>query len=322
MKKLRILANDGLALKAIEKLQKAGHEIYTDHVDGADLAGFINEKNIDVLIVRSATKVRKDLLDKVKSLKLIIRAGVGLDNIDTEFAKQKGIRVENTPSASSHSVAELVMAHLLGGIRFLYESNREMPLRGDRDFKELKKKYSKGREVYGKTLGIIGLGRIGREVAKMGIGLGMNILGYDPYVENPETELIFFDGRKLSFKIPTVSFEDVLKKSDFVTLHVPAQDKPVIGSKELDMMKKGSAMINAARGGVVDEPALLKALEEGKLSFAALDVFAGEPSPPVQLLMYPKLSLSPHIGASTVEAQERIGEEIVEKINHLASESD
>ncbi len=321
MKKLHILANDGIAPSAKEKLEQAGHRVFTEKVPQEKLADFINDNQIDVLIVRSATKVRKDLLDRAEPLKLIIRAGVGLDNIDTEYAKQKGIRVENTPAASSHSVAELVMAHLLGGVRFLHQSNREMPLRGDTDFKVLKKAYSKGTEVKGKTLGIIGFGRIGRELAKMAIGLEMNVLAYDPYIDEAELTLHFFDGQTTTFKIKTVSKEEVLKNSDFISLHVPAQKEPVIGQKEIEMMKPGAAIINAARGGVVDEAALLKALDEGKLSFAALDVFADEPKPPIRLLMHPKLSLSPHTGASTLEAQERIGEEIVRKINSFASGS-
>ncbi|NPA45766.1 MAG: 3-phosphoglycerate dehydrogenase [Chlorobi bacterium] len=312
-----ILANDGLAGSAREALEKAGHTVYTRKIEPENLADFINDKNIDVLIVRSATKVRKDLLDKVKPLKMIIRAGVGLDNIDVDYAKQKGILVRNTPAASSHSVAELVMAHLLCGVRFLHDANREMPLRGDTAFKELKKKYSKGREVKGKTLGIIGFGRIGREVAKMAIGLEMKVLAHDPYIKEADLTLHFFDGQTATFHIQTVSKEEVLRNADFITLHVPAQDKPVIGEEEINMMKDGAAIINAARGGVVDEVALYKALEKGKLSFAALDVFADEPTPPVQLLMYPKLSLSPHIGASTVEAQERIGEEIVGIVQNM-----
>ncbi len=319
--KLNILANDGIAGTAREALEKNGHKVYTAKVDQDKLADFINEKNIDVLVVRSATKVPKELIDKVKPLKMIIRAGVGLDNIDTEYAKSKGIQVHNTPSASSHSVAELVMAHLLGGVRFLHESNREMPLRGDSEFKKLKKSYSKGREIQGKTLGIIGFGRIGREVAKMAIGLGMKVLAYDPFIEQADIVLNFFDGRSMTFTIPTTGKETVLKNADFITLHVPAQAQPVIGEKEIEMMKDGAAVINAARGGVLDEVAAVKALEKGKLSFLALDVFADEPTPPVQLLMHPLVSLSPHIGASTVEAQERIGREIVEKIEQFAQNS-
>ncbi len=318
MKKLNILANDGLAGSAREALEKQGHTVITRKIDQDQLADFINDKNIDVLIVRSATKVRKDLLDKVKPLKLIIRAGVGLDNIDVQEARKKGIEVRNTPAASSHSVAELVMAHLLSGVRYLYDSNREMPLRGDQAFKELKKKYSKGREVKGKTLGIIGFGRIGQELAKMAIGLEMNVLAHDPYIDGADLTLEFFDGQKATFHIDTVDKEKVLRESDFISLHVPAQAEPVIGEKEIDMMKDGAALINAARGGVVDEVALYKALDSGKLSFAALDVFADEPTPPVQLLMHPKVSLSPHIGASTVEAQERIGQEVVKLVDELA----
>ncbi|MDX5326291.1 MAG: NAD(P)-binding domain-containing protein [Bacteroidota bacterium] len=313
---MKILANDGISASGIEALEKAGHEVQTTKVAQEQLASYINENNIDVLLVRSATKVRKDIIDACDNLKMIGRGGVGMDNIDVEYARSKGKFVFNTPAASSRSVAELVFAHLLGGVRFLHDSNRQMPLEGESRFKDLKKAYSKGTELMGKTIGIIGFGRIGQEVAKMAIGLGMNVVPYNRGdIDEFSIELDFFDGQKVTFNIPNSTMEDVLSKSDFITLHVPGGDgQPVIGEKEIAKMKDGAAIVNTARGGVVNEEELAKALEEEKLSFAALDVFTDEPTPPVKLLMMPQLSLTPHIGGSTEEAQDRIGLELAEII--------
>ncbi|MDX5427881.1 MAG: NAD(P)-binding domain-containing protein, partial [Bacteroidota bacterium] len=265
---MKILANDGISASGIEALEKAGHEVQTTKVAQEQLASYINENNIDVLLVRSATKVRKDIIDACDNLKMIGRGGVGMDNIDVEYARSKGKFVFNTPAASSRSVAELVFAHLLGGVRFLHDSNRQMPLEGESRFKDLKKAYSKGTELMGKTIGIIGFGRIGQEVAKMAIGLGMNVVPYNRGdIDEFSIELDFFDGQKVTFNIPNSTMEDVLSKSDFITLHVPGGDgQPVIGEKEIAKMKDGAAIVNTARGGVVNEEELAKALEEEKLS--------------------------------------------------------
>jgi D-3-phosphoglycerate dehydrogenase len=268
-------------------------------------------------LVRSATKVRKDLIDACQSIKIIGRGGVGMDNIDVDYARSKGIHVINTPAASSSSVAELVFGHLFGGVRYLYDSNRSMPLAGDTKFKELKKNYAKGRELRGKTLGIIGFGRIGQEVAKIGLGCGMKVIASDPFVEQATIKVELFDGQSLSIEIKTESIEHVLRSSDFISLHVPAQKEYVIGRKEISIMKEGSALVNAARGGVIDEVALIEALEKGKLSFAALDTFENEPTPAIKVLMNGRLSLTPHIGAATREAQDRIGTELANQIKQL-----
>lgn len=312
---MKVLANDGLSAAGVEKLQAAGIEISTEKVAQEQLANVINEKGFQALLVRSATTVRKEVIDACPNLKFIGRGGVGMDNIDVEYARSKGLEVANTPAASSDSVAELVFAHLAGGLRFLHDANRNMPLDGDTKFKELKKAYAKGRELRGKTLGILGLGRIGQAVARIAIGQGMTVIAHDPYVEQAEIKLEFFDGQSLSFNIKTVSKEEVLKQSDFITLHMPApKDGAVIAAKEIEMMKDGAAIINAARGGVVNEADLLDALDKNKLSFAGLDVFENEPKPAMKVLMNPYLSLSPHIGAATNEAQDRIGLEIADKI--------
>lgn len=309
----KILANDGIDKTGKEILQKAGFIVDTEKVSQDQLADVINEKEYSVLIVRSATQVRKDLIDACPNLKIIARGGVGMDNIDVEYAKQKGIHVINTPAASSHSVAELVFAHLLGLSRFLNLSNREMPVSGQKEFNALKKKYSEGIELKDKTLGIIGFGRIGQEVAKIAIGMGMQILAYDPYVVSAELELDFPQIKKtLSINIKTTEFENVLKQSDFITLHVPGGC--IISKKEIEMMKDGVIIINASRGGVIHEADLLNGLNSGKIKAAGLDVFENEPVPNQELLNHPKVSVSPHIGASTKEAQERIAVELSEKI--------
>ena len=240
-----------------------------------------------------------------------------MDNIDVEYAKSKGIDVINTPAASSASVAELVFAHLFGGVRYLFDANRNMPLDGDTRFKELKKNYAKGSELRGKTIGIIGFGRIGREVAKIALGCGMKVIASDNYVDTADITLDFFDGQKVTLEVKTKPIEDLIQQSDFITLHVPAQKQYVIGREQIAKMKDGAAIINAARGGVIDEVALIEALDSGKLSFAGLDTFEKEPTPAVKVLMSHKVSLSPHIGAATNEAQDRIGTELATQIISL-----
>lgn len=312
---IKVLANDGISLSGEKVLQKAGFEVITQKVAQEQLANVINEKDIAVLLVRSATKVRQDLIDACPGLKMIGRGGVGMDNIDVEYARAKGLEVINTPAASSASVAELVFAHLFGMVRFLYDSNRQMPLDGESSFKDLKKSYAKGKELTGKTLGIIGLGRIGQEVAKRAIGLGMNVIAHDKFVDSVNIDLNFFNGQTINFEITPASLEEVLKNSDFITLHIPKiDDKAVIGAQEIGMMKDGAGIVNAARGGVIDEDALMFALEKGKLDYAGLDVFENEPTPSIHLLMQANVSLTPHIGAATLEAQDRIGTELADKI--------
>jgi len=311
----KILANDGISNSGITELESNGFEVITEKVNEEDLISTINSENYEVLLVRSATTARKELIDACPNLKIIGRGGVGMDNIDVEYAKEEGLEVYNTPAASSASVAELVFAHLSGMVRFLHESNRQMPLEGDSNFKDLKKAFSGGIELAGKTLGIIGFGRIGQEVAKRAIGLGMNVLAHDKNITEANITLNFFNGDKKTFSLETTSMEDVLKGSDFVTLHIPKKgEKAVIGAEEIGLMKTGAGIINTSRGGVIDEDALMFALDKGKLTYAALDVFENEPTPSIHLLMNHSISLTPHIGAATQEAQDRIGTELAEKI--------
>ena len=314
---MKVLANDGISQSGIDALKASGFEVITTNVAQEQLISYINENQITVLLVRSATTARKDLVDSCPSLKIIGRGGVGMDNIDVAYAREKGLKVINTPASSSASVAELVFAHLYGGVRFLYDSNRNMPLEGELNFKGLKKAYAKGIELRGKTIGIIGFGRIGQEVAKIALGVGMRVIAADKFMEDATIQVVFFDGQTLDVTIKIQSQESLLAEADFISLHVPAQNDYVIGAREIEQMKAGAALINAARGGVVDEVALLKALEDGKLSFAGLDTFEEEPKPAMQVLMHPKVSLTPHIGAATAEAQDRIGEELAQQIAEI-----
>ena len=314
---INILANDGISNSGIDALKKSGFNIITTNVAQEQLENYINKENISVILVRSATTVRKDLIDNCPGIKIIGRGGVGMDNIDVEYARSKNIHVINTPAASSASVAELVFAHLYGGVRFLHESNRSMPLEGDSNFKKLKKAFAKGVELRGKTIGIIGFGRIGRETAKIALGIGMNVIAYDKFLESADIKLEFMDNKTIDFNIKISKFDDLLKASDFISLHVPAQKNYVIDKSEFNKMKDGVGIINAARGGVINEVELVSALKSGKVAFAGLDTFENEPKPEIQLLMNSKLSLTPHIGAATNEAQDRIGLELAEQISNL-----
>ena len=314
---INILANDGISNSGIDALKKSGFNIITTNVAQEQLENYINKENISVILVRSATTVRKDLIDNCPGIKIIGRGGVGMDNIDVEYARSKNIHVINTPAASSASVAELVFAHLYGGVRFLHESNRSMPLEGDSNFKKLKKAFAKGVELRGKTIGIIGFGRIGRETAKIALGIGMNVIAYDKFLESANIKLEFMDDKTIDFNIKISKFDDLLKSSDFISLHVPAQKNYIIDKSEFNKMKDGVGIINAARGGVINEVELVSALESGKVAFAGLDTFENEPKPEIQLLMNSKLSLTPHIGAATNEAQDRIGLELAEQISNL-----
>ena len=314
---MKVLANDGISQSGIDALQAKGFEVITTNVAQEQLISYINENKVTVLLVRSATTARKDLVDSCPSLKIIGRGGVGMDNIDVDYAHEKGLKVINTPASSSASVAELVFAHLYGGVRFLHDSNRNMPLEGESNFKGLKKAYAKGIELRGKTIGIIGFGRIGQEVAKIALGVGMRVIAADKFMETATVQVALFDGQTVDVDIKIQSQESLLAESDFVSLHVPAQKDYVIGANEFNQMKDGAAIVNAARGGVIDEAALLKALDSGKLSFAGLDTFEEEPKPAMQVLMHPKVSLTPHIGAATGEAQDRIGEELAQQIAEI-----
>ncbi|RRN77592.1 3-phosphoglycerate dehydrogenase [Pseudoxanthomonas sp. SGD-10] len=309
---MKILANDGIDPIGKKLLEDAGIEVDTQNIPQEELASRLNE--YDAITVRSATKVRKELIDACPNIKLIGRGGVGMDNIDVEYARSKGIFVENTPAASSLSVAELVFAHLFTGVRFLYDANREMPVNGATQFNALKKKYAKGVELKGKTIGIIGFGRIGKETAKVALGLGMNVLAFDLF-DVPATLTLELSGNvKVDVPVQKVTLDELLAQSDFISLHIPFTEKPVLGKEEFEKVKPGVGIVNCSRGGTIDEPALIEALDSGKVAFAGLDVFDNEPTPNAAILSHPKISLTPHIGAATNEAQERIGVELAQII--------
>lgn len=307
----KILANDGIDAQGKLILEKAGFTIITDKVAQENLAKAINDNGYEGLTVRSATKVRKDVIDACPNLKLIGRGGVGMDNIDVEYAKSKKISVVNTPAASSLSVAELVFGHLFTLVRFLQDSNRLMPVNGITDFDALKKKYAGGIELSGKTIGIVGIGRIGQAVARIAYGVGMKVIAHDPFVKATTIHLEVA-GTKIAVPLKTISLDELFAQSDFITVHVPGGK--LITKNEIAKMKNGVILVNASRGGVIDENDLLEALNSGKVAGAGLDVFENEPKPKQELLQHPKISLTPHIGAATKEAQERIGVELAEKI--------
>ncbi|MBL0126717.1 MAG: D-2-hydroxyacid dehydrogenase [Flavobacteriales bacterium] len=312
---MRIHSNDGISSKARESLVEEGFKVTTDHIPQDQLNDYLNEQGVEVLLVRSATKVRRDLIDACPKVRLIGRGGVGLDNIDVVYAKSKGITVVNTPASSSISVAELVMAHLFSLSRSLHKCNRRMPAEGRTQFKALKKEYEKGMELRGKTLGVVGFGRIGQWTARYALGCGMNVV----YTDNHATaEAIEVPIGSVMVRVPVrmVPMEELLKTSDAISIHVPSQKdgRPVIGASELKHVKPGVVIVNTARGGSVDEEALLAAIKDGRVRGAALDVFVNEPEPNASLLAEPNLSLTPHIGAATAEAQGRIGDELADRI--------
>ncbi|MFT7102248.1 MAG: D-3-phosphoglycerate dehydrogenase [Bacteroidia bacterium] len=310
-----ILANDGIHPEGKKLLEAAGFQVQTNKVSQEELASFIKDKSVVGVLVRSATQITEKELTASSSLKVIGRAGAGLDNIDLKAAETNGVTVLNTPAASSQSVAELVLAHLFTVSRFLQLSNREMPVSGTTDFGKLKKSYAKGSELQGKTLGIVGIGRIGQALAKMALGLGMKVVAHDPFI--PEVGLSFdvhiYGEVKVS--LSTISLDELLGQSDVISFHVPKpKDGSMINASEFRNMKEGVILINASRGGVINENDLIVALDSGKVAAAGLDVFENEPIPKAELLNHPRISATPHIGASTNEAQTRIGVELAEKV--------
>ncbi|TNF47047.1 MAG: 3-phosphoglycerate dehydrogenase [Bacteroidetes bacterium] len=311
---MKILANDGISAVGKIKLEEAGFTVITDKVDQNDLINYINSENIEMLLVRSATTARKDMIDACPGLKLIGRGGVGMDNIDVAYAREKGLTVINTPASSSQSVAELVIGHMFALSRFLYDSYKNMETG---DFSVLKKNYGKGVELRGKTIGIIGFGRIGQSLASYALGCGMNVIAVDQFTTPVTIKVPVGNNIEVDIEItPTNDLSLVIGELDFISLHVPKQadGSAVISAKEFAMMKKGVRIVNAARGGVINETDLIAALDNGTVAAVALDVFENEPNPRKELLSHPKIACTPHIGAATLEAQDRIGEELAAQI--------
>ena len=295
---MRILITDGMDRSAIAQLQALGHEVVEQFYEPDALGAAL--RDFDAVVVRSKTKVRQKHIDEALGgrLKLIIRGGVGVDNIDVAYAEEKGIAVRNTPCASSESVAEMALALMFGCARYVSVAGHSM-----REGKWEKKAYGKGVELQGKTLGIIGTGRIGLKLAAVASAIGMKVIAYSR-THKPETGLEF------------VSFEELLQRSDFISLHTPAiLGKPLIGAEEIAKMKDGVIIVNTSRGANIDEAALLEALNSGKVRAAGLDVFVDEPTANLELVSHPNVACTPHIGAATGEAQKRIGTEVVEIIS-------
>lgn len=295
---MKILANDGIAKGAAENIKNKGMFLTDVHYDKNDLNKVIGE--YDVLIVRSATKVTKDVIKDgiTGKLKYIIRAGVGVDNIDTEYAREKGVKVFNTPNAATNAVAELIIGEIIALARFVGEA--DITTKNG----EWNKKLYTGTEICGSTLGIAGFGRIGMKVAEKAALLGMNVIYYDIYP-------------KKDSPYKNVTLTELLKNSDFITMHTTATDKPVIGEAEISIMKDGAYVLNASRGNVIDEKALICALNTGKIKGVAIDVFKDEPHPDKELLDHPHVIATPHIGAATKQAQNRIGKEIVQILQKI-----
>ena len=307
----KVLVNDGIHPEGERMLKEAGFEVDTTNIPQDELPAKL--PNYDVICVRSATKVREALIDVCPDLKIVARGGVGLDNIDVDYAKSKGVAVMNTPAASSQAVAELAFGHFISCARSIYDSNRHMPTKGDSEFKSLKKKYAKGVQLRGATLGVLGFGRIGQEAAKVGLGMGMKVLAVDLFAESATIPVTVGD-QTVEVEIKTVPMDEMLAQADFITMHVPFTGKPAISTDEFNKMKDGVIIANAARGGTLDEDALLAALESGKVAAAGLDVFINEPTPRQDILSHPRISVTPHIGASTTQAQTNIGIELAEQI--------
>ncbi|CAM1363102.1 NAD(P)-dependent oxidoreductase [Tenacibaculum xiamenense] len=317
---MKILANDGISQSGIAALENGGFEVITTKVAQNQLESFINENGIDALLVANNTQVRQELIEDCPSLKLIGKAGVDLDNIDADFARENGLHVINTPEAISGAVAELIFAHIFGMARFLHQSNREMPLEGETRFNGLRKQFANGIELKGKTIGIIGNNETADEVAKIALGVGMKVVFTGDYSEEKVITLTFFNGQTVDFTVETEPFKEVLQKSDFISIHAPLQDGYIISTKEFEHMKPGIGIINASQGGLIDEVALVSAIENKTVKYAALDVFENQPTPEIQLLMNPEISFTPNIGSLTIESKQRVDEELAKQITELLAE--
>ncbi|MCG8184052.1 NAD(P)-dependent oxidoreductase [Tenacibaculum piscium] len=312
---MKILANDGISKSGKNTLENAGFEVITTKVAQEQLQNFINDEAINAIIIKNNIQIHSELIDNCPSLKLIANASTNNDNIDVIYAQECGVEVVNINDASANAIAELVFAHLLGMVRFLHQANREMPLEGDMNFNSLKKHFSEGTELRGKTLGIIGMNIDGQQVAKIALGLGMKVIGFD--VEFNDTITIpveFYNGQMIDIEIEMTNSDELLKDADFITLHLSSEENHVIGAKEFEKMKNGVGFINVAQSGLVDEIALVNAIESRKVKYAGLDTFENQPTPEIQLLMNPELSLSPNIAALTQESQHKISTELADKI--------
>ena len=316
---MKILANDGISTSGETLLIEAGHEILNHRVSQEHLVQFINENQVEVLLVKNATSIDHQVIDSCKSLKIIGKAGTEMNNVAVDYAIEKGLYVISTPNSYARAVAELVFAHFFSLARFLHDSNRMMPLEGDSKFNLLKKTYQNAAELFGKTLGVIGSGSNALEVIKMGISLGMNVIIFNEISKSEKVNLDFFDGQKLVFELKSVKFEEILEKSDFISILNTEKSGYLIDSEQFEIMKNGAYLVNIAKGAV-NEVTLVDYLENKKLAGAALDVFEYEPKPDIQVLMNPSLSLSPNLASVTTDAIEKTGKELAEQIIKISRE--
>lgn len=315
---MRILANDGLDKEAVQEIKNKGWELFLEKIPEDKISHFCNHNKIDVIIVRSATKLSKKVIEELNHTKYIIRAGIGTDNIDLDSAKAKNIKVLTTPEASVNSVAELTISLIFAALRNIKYAFTQMPLQGSKKFTLLKNELSKGEEAYGKTIGIIGAGKIGKKVAEKTLLLGLHPLFYDPYVYEISLLINFLDYKVVKvFK--TISLAELIKLSDIISIHAnyPRENGPIITKKEIEQMKDGVIIINTARGYCVNENDIIEGLNSGKIKAYCVDVFEGEPTPKAELLAHPNVFATPHIGASTIQAQRKIGKEIVNMLLNL-----
>lgn len=316
---MKILANDGISTSGETLLIEAGHEILNHRVSQEHLVQFINENQVQVLLVKNATSIDHQVIDSCKSLKIIGKAGTEMNNVAVDYAIEKGLYVISTPNSYARATAELVFAHFFSLARFLHDSNRMMPLEGDSKFNLLKKTYQNAAELFGKTLGVIGSGSNALEVIKMGISLGMNVIIFNENSKSEKVNLDFFDGQKLVFELKSVKFEEILEKSDFISILNTKKSGYLIDSEEFEIMKNGAYLVNIAKGAV-NEVTLVDYLENKKLAGVALDVFEYEPKPDIQVLMNPSLSLSPNLASVTTDAIEKTGKELAEQIIKISRE--
>jgi len=310
---MKVLALENLSEKAVATLEASNFEVKQVKVAQAQLENYIDDNSIDAVIIGKSNEIQQEIIDNCTSLKLIASYNTETDNIDVQYAEDSGLQVISPSEGSANAIAELVFAHLFGMARFLHQSNREMPLEGDMNFSLLSKNFSLGIELRGKTLGIIGFDTLGKEVAKLALGLGMKVIATHNQSNDNLVNISFYNGQSVSIEVETDNFEEIVKQSDFITIHIE-DDVQVLGKDAFDNVKPGVGIINISHAGAVDEIALIEAIKNKKVAFAGLDFYENQPTPEIQLLMNPELSLTPNIATKTIEAKERVSIELAEKI--------
>lgn len=307
---MKILANDGLHEKAINLLESKGFEVIMTKVAQEQVANYINKNNIEILIISKATRVDEKLINNTNNLKAVAKLSDDFEDIDLVASKKQKIKLFKANHATIQSKAEIIIAHLLTGAKQLHQTNRELPLEGDTNFKELHKYFSQGHEIKGKTIGLIGIDEIGIAVAKLAIGLGMNVIYYHPTKQSITFEINILNLHKIKINLNSIDKEIVLQSADYISIHLEEEQSYIIDEKAFGLLKKGVGLVNIQRGKIIDEVALIDALNDNSLSFAGLDAFENQPFPEIQLLMHPKISMSPNIASNNENTEEKIGMEV------------